>query len=390
MAPSKSLRAQMGPFVLIPVWVLERCQDPRALRLYGFLAKYANREGRAWPTRQQLAADMGISVPTVTRLLTVLREIGVLKTTRRHRSSDGAVVGLDFLVMQVEPAELGAEVQKLTSEPMDDDADPITSEPQAETVHQLKSEPKVDDHQTITSEPKDASHQLRSDQSFGSDLSRLLKEELDPINQIQEQDLSAAPTDTVPLLTVYHDGFVGKFGQKPAITGAKDGKLLKLLTDSHSDVTVRQLLGWFFRIRDPFIQGTGYTVGVFYACFNKLLVTYRPPDPTSTDPSTELLRDMQARGRETRDRLEVEARCAIVALPVEARELLKRAVIEEFTRDYAGLVTMMPPTEYERAVKRAMVQHVVTLCRGGKSVTDVLGQFARTHAAPFVTTGADA
>lgn len=98
-----SLRVQMGPFAAIPVWVLERCQDSRAIHLYAWLAKHANRERRAWPTNDHLAAAMGgISVRSIERAIAELRSIGAI-TTERKRRRDGAVIGLDFVLMAVDP-----------------------------------------------------------------------------------------------------------------------------------------------------------------------------------------------------------------------------------------------------------------------------------------------
>lgn len=98
----------------------------------------------------------------------------------------------------------------------------------------------------------------------------------------------ATPESGPSLMTVYHDGFVAKFGTKPKIDGGKDGKLLKALIQSHGRPTVMACLGQFFRSSDPFIAGSGYTIGVFSSVFNKLLIEIRGgnPDRARASPRT--------------------------------------------------------------------------------------------------------
>ena len=52
---------------MIPVWVLDRCADPRGIHLYAVLQRYADREGLAWPKRERLARDMETSPRSIER-----------------------------------------------------------------------------------------------------------------------------------------------------------------------------------------------------------------------------------------------------------------------------------------------------------------------------------
>lgn len=69
----------------------------------------------------------------------------------------------------------------------------------------------------------------------------------------------------------YHALFVEKFGEKPAINGKKDGSLLQKLLDTYGEEKLKGLLNAFFVSHDPFIQASGYTIGVFKSQVNKLL-----------------------------------------------------------------------------------------------------------------------
>lgn len=98
-----ALRSQVT-FAMVPTWVLQRCSS-NAVHIYGFLMTYTNgrdRERKAWPKLPVLAEEAGKSLRTVERAITELRRAGALQTRRRHARS-GAVVGLEFVLIQVDP-----------------------------------------------------------------------------------------------------------------------------------------------------------------------------------------------------------------------------------------------------------------------------------------------
>lgn len=83
----------------------------------------------------------------------------------------------------------------------------------------------------------------------------------------------------------YYEKFKTKFGQPPVINGAKDGSILKgLLSDLELD-RVKELLDDFFESDDEFIQGSGYTLGVFSVSANKLITQAGKRTGPSTLPA---------------------------------------------------------------------------------------------------------
>jgi len=80
-----------------------------------------------------------------------------------------------------------------------------------------------------------------------------------------------APAAAQTLLGVYDDLFSARFGQRPVISGGKDGTLLKRLERQYGRAKVEELLKAFFFSDDPWIMASGYTVGAFHASVNKLL-----------------------------------------------------------------------------------------------------------------------
>lgn len=104
MAKADTIRSQIDSFVMLPEWVLDRCRDSRAIHLYMLLRRrYNRRTRRAWPPREELMAGLGVSSRSLDRAIAVLRDCGAMTTELRHRPTDGAVIGVDYLLVQVDP-----------------------------------------------------------------------------------------------------------------------------------------------------------------------------------------------------------------------------------------------------------------------------------------------
>ena len=68
------------PFACLPVALIRNAAlSPQARCLYMILASYANAEQICWPSRSRLAADIGLSVRTVARLLKGLEGVGLIE-----------------------------------------------------------------------------------------------------------------------------------------------------------------------------------------------------------------------------------------------------------------------------------------------------------------------
>lgn len=80
------------------------------------------------------------------------------------------------------------------------------------------------------------------------------------------------------VLSNYSELFLGKYGEKPQIHGAKDGAHAKRLLGQYGEVKVLELLRAFFDSTDPFILASGRSFGVFVSQINKLISNgHRPP-----------------------------------------------------------------------------------------------------------------
>lgn len=101
---SETIRGQIGPFAIVPLWLLQACDDAHAIRLYAYLsARWGSREGGSiHPKVSTLALDLKSSERAIHRALDGLRDVGAIQTTKRRRL-DGSVAGLDFVIIQADP-----------------------------------------------------------------------------------------------------------------------------------------------------------------------------------------------------------------------------------------------------------------------------------------------
>lgn len=71
-------------FAIIPEWVLYADISPQAVRLYGVLRRYADRDGSCFPSRKRLASDLRMeSTKPVDKALKELISIGAITSERR-------------------------------------------------------------------------------------------------------------------------------------------------------------------------------------------------------------------------------------------------------------------------------------------------------------------
>lgn len=84
------MRSDVGPFGMVPLWLLRRGVSSPAIHLYALLAAaYADREGKAWPSRATLAEQMGCSVDTVDRAVRELVDAQAMFKGRRANERGG-------------------------------------------------------------------------------------------------------------------------------------------------------------------------------------------------------------------------------------------------------------------------------------------------------------
>lgn len=83
------------------------------------------------------------------------------------------------------------------------------------------------------------------------------------------------------LLSRYDEAFQKKFGAPAPIVAHKDAPLAKRLLARYTPEQLGEWLDTFFSMRDPFIQQSGYTFGVFSSCLGKVIAAHGQPERRS-------------------------------------------------------------------------------------------------------------
>lgn len=86
------------------------------------------------------------------------------------------------------------------------------------------------------------------------------------------KDSSSSCNDTKIFLSFYKEKFTDCFGTEPQIEWGKDGSITSKLLKSIPLDELKSLLEAFLVSDDKFIQGSGYTLGVFKTQINKLKI----------------------------------------------------------------------------------------------------------------------
>lgn len=102
------ITGQIGPFSIVPEWVLERELSNTALRLYIILGRYADWDtGIAFPSRETLAERMGVSERTVDRSVIELVEHKCIEKVYRGRYASAL-----YKVLHVDPEQTDLSAQQ--------------------------------------------------------------------------------------------------------------------------------------------------------------------------------------------------------------------------------------------------------------------------------------
>ena len=107
------LRSDIGPFAIVPEWLLDLEISHGAVRLYALLARYTNNDQAAWPSRATLAKRLRTSKDTVDRYIKELTCVqALLVEHRRDTTKDGNLINRSNLyTLLVVPPGVAASVR---------------------------------------------------------------------------------------------------------------------------------------------------------------------------------------------------------------------------------------------------------------------------------------
>jgi hypothetical protein len=107
------LRTDIGPFAIVPEWLIDAEVSHGAVRLYSLLARYSNSDQAAWPSRATLARRLRSSKDSVDRWVKELVCVQALHVeARRDVTKDGNLINRSNLyTLAVVPPGVAAVVR---------------------------------------------------------------------------------------------------------------------------------------------------------------------------------------------------------------------------------------------------------------------------------------
>lgn len=101
MSDGGKLYSELGPYAIVPEWVLDADVSDRAVRLYARLARYATRDGKAFPSRRTMSERLRCSLDSIDRAMRELVAIGALEKTARYREGTRSRTSNDYVLRAV-------------------------------------------------------------------------------------------------------------------------------------------------------------------------------------------------------------------------------------------------------------------------------------------------
>lgn len=108
--------SDVGPWSVVPEWVLDAEVSDRAVRLYALLGRYADNHGKAFPLRRTLAERLRCSVNSLDRAVRELIAAGALVVTQR-RTDQGDLTSSLYTLITVPPVGRGTPTSGATGTP---------------------------------------------------------------------------------------------------------------------------------------------------------------------------------------------------------------------------------------------------------------------------------
>lgn len=95
-------RSDIGPFAIVPEWIIMATHGTIEFRVWYELARRANSDGQAWPSYANIAERIGASERSVKRAVANLKDLGAIEIEARTMSHGGSTSNL-YTVMFCHP-----------------------------------------------------------------------------------------------------------------------------------------------------------------------------------------------------------------------------------------------------------------------------------------------
>jgi len=231
---------------LVPNWLLERTEVSQGAKLaYARLSQHAGKNGFAWPKRETLAAELGVTPRQIDRYLKELdahrlvevERLGLTKANRyRFRMHEWMSTFESTSMSTQESTDTSSQDSPDMSTPIKR----IIEENQKNTcdspiVHRAPDPSATAKRKLTRADPKDSDPRVK------------------------------------PFLSWFAEEYKRRFSVPYAVNWGKDGKRIKDLPPAFDLPRLKELATRFFQSDDPWIREKGgFTIGVFTSQINKL------------------------------------------------------------------------------------------------------------------------
>lgn len=156
------------PYAQIPRWIL-RAGDKLshgAVRLYGVIMTYADNSTRAaFPSREKLAEDMGVSVATIKRSIKELEDFGAMTVTRRRNKKTGNFYANHYVLSFSDPRVTDDPPREVTDDPITKPTSSLNIDPLSFTSEDESSD-RIKELHAQTSLPHDTKGSITPKQRY--------------------------------------------------------------------------------------------------------------------------------------------------------------------------------------------------------------------------------
>jgi hypothetical protein len=123
-----TVTTEVGPWAMIPVWVLGIGLTGAELAVYVALRSYADRGGSAHPRVKSVAERAGVTTRTAERAISRMREMDIVMTAQWHRD-DGSIGGCHYRLRDIPPTVVSAPTDTAVGTPPDTAVGTLPTQP---------------------------------------------------------------------------------------------------------------------------------------------------------------------------------------------------------------------------------------------------------------------
>jgi hypothetical protein len=115
-ATRPTVSSQVGPWAMVPVWILGLGLTGGEIGIYVSLRSYCDRNGDCYPTAKAVAVRAGCSVGSVRNAIQRFRRLGILTTTEVYRAGTRELSHLRYHLIDLDPRHWSVEPREVSTD----------------------------------------------------------------------------------------------------------------------------------------------------------------------------------------------------------------------------------------------------------------------------------